>query len=130
MTSLEPRKWSFGGRDRVKVEKGQSVAYQSDNDLVIQPPTFRESSMAATLLNLGFGFLVGACLVWFLMVPANTQKINREANEKVVSYSNTMATQSAELKKMEEEIAQSQETVSSLRSRFSRRIRRRPLMKI
>ena len=27
------------------------------------------------------------------MVPANTQKINREANEKVVSYSNTMATQ-------------------------------------
>lgn len=113
MTSLEPRKWSFGGRDRVKVEKGQSVAYQSDNDLVIQPPTFRESSMAATLLNLGFGFLVGACLVWFLMVPANTQKINREANEKVVSYSNTMATQSAELKKMEEEIAQSQETVSS-----------------
>ena len=92
MTSLEPRKWGFGGRDRVKVEKGQSVAYQSDNDLVIQPPTFRESSMAATLLNLGFGFLVGACLVWFLMVPANTQKINREANEKVVSYSNTMAT--------------------------------------
>ena len=122
MTSLEPRKWGFGGRDRVKVEKGQSVAYQSDNDLVIQPPTFRESSMAATLLNLGFGFLVGACLVWFLMVPANTQKINREANEKVVSYSNTMATQSAELKKMEEEIAQSQETVSSAQEQIQRRM--------
>ena len=113
MTSLEPRRWGFGGKDKVKIEKGQSVAYISDNDLVIQPPTFRESSMAATLLNLGFGFLVGACLVWFLMVPANTQKINREANEKVVGYSNTMATQSAELKKMEEKITQSEETVTS-----------------
>ena len=69
--------------------------------------------MAATLLNLGFGFLVGACLVWFLMVPANTQRINKAANEKVVSYSNTMATQSAEMNKMQEQIDQSEETVAS-----------------
>ena len=81
--------------------------------MVIQPPTFRESSMAATLLNLGFGFLVGACLVWFLLVPANTQKINREANEKIVSYSDTMATQSVEMEKMEQQIKQSEETVTS-----------------
>ena len=75
--------------------------------------TVRESSMAATLLNLGFGFLVGACLVWFLMVPANTQRINKAANEKVVSYSNTMATQSAEMNKLQEQIDQSEETVAS-----------------
>lgn len=117
-TSLEPRHWGFGSREKEKVGRDQSVAYMADNEMVIQPPTFRESSMAATLLNLGFGFLVGACLVWFLMVPANTQKINREANEKVVSYSNTMATQAAELNKKEEQIAQSEEAVSSAQSQI------------
>ena len=118
MTSLEPRRWVFGGREKIKPERGQSVAYMADNELVIQPPTFRESSLAATLLNLGFGFLVGACLVWFLVVPANTQKINREANEKVVEYSNTMASQNAEMNKMKEQIAQSEETVSSAQAQI------------
>ena len=114
ITSLEPRRWAFGLREKEeKVSGNQSIAYRTENDMVIQPPTFRESSMAATLLNLGFGFLVGACLVWFLMVPANTQRINKAANEKVVSYSNTMATQSAEMNKLQEQIDQSEETVAS-----------------
>lgn len=118
MTSLEPRRWGFGGREKTGPEKGQSVAYMADNEMVIQPPTFRESSMAATLLNLGFGFLVGACLVWFLLVPANTQRINKEANEKVVGYSATMASQNAEMNKMKEQIDQSEETVSTAQAQM------------
>lgn len=120
VTSLEPRRWVFGLREKEeKTPRNLSVAYRTDNDVVIQPPTFRETSMAATLLNLGFGFLVGACLVWFLMVPANTQRINKEANEKVVSYSNTMATQSAEMNKLQEQINQSEETVASAQQQIT-----------
>ncbi len=118
-TSLEPRRWGFASREREEQTRGQSVAYLTDNEVIIQPPTFRESSMAATLLNLGVGFLVGACLVWFLMVPANTQRINREANEKVTEYSNTMASQAAELTRMEEQIAESEETVSSAQDQIA-----------
>jgi tetratricopeptide (TPR) repeat protein len=120
MTSLEPRRWGLGisAKGKEGPGRGQSIAYMADNEMVIQPPAFRESSMVATLLNLGFGFLVGACLVWFLMVPANTQKINREANDKVVSYSNTMASQSAEMTKMEAQITESQETVSSAQAQI------------
>lgn len=119
-TNLEARHWPFGSSKEVqeKPEYGQSIAYVSDNDLVIQPPAFRETSMAVTLLNLAFGFLVGALLVWFLLVPANTQKINREANEKVVDYSNTMASQSAEMDKLQEKIAESEETVASAQTQI------------
>lgn len=113
MTSLEPRRFSFLSRDRSQGERNSSVAYRSDNEIVIQPPTFRESSLATTLLNLVFGFFVGACLIWFLVVPANTQKINREANEKVVNYSESMASQSVQLEKLEAQIQESQETVAS-----------------
>lgn len=119
LTSLEPRAWGFPAIKRKDtVEKGQSVAYVSDNDVVVQPPAFRESSLAATLLNMGVGFLVGACLLWFLLVPANTQKINREANERIVSYSNTMASQTAEMSKLQEQIDASEETVSSAQAQI------------
>ena len=64
-------------------------------------------------MNVGLGLVIGACVLWFLIVPATTQRINREANEKVVGYSNAQASQAAELAKKEEEIAQSQETVDS-----------------
>lgn len=51
-------------------------------DTVIIPPTFRETSTAATMLNIGIGLVLGALVVWFLIGPANTQRINRQADEK------------------------------------------------
>ena len=81
----EPR---FRGLSREKEEKkAERSVYYSGNDLVIQPPAFRESSTVATLLNLGFGLVVGAALLWFLIVPGKIQKVNQEANQKVVEYS-------------------------------------------
>ena len=52
-------------------------------DTVIIPPTFRETSTAATMLNIGIGLVLGALVVWFLIGPANTQRINRQADELV-----------------------------------------------
>lgn len=113
-TNLEPRVWRFSTiRKTDSEEKTHAIAYLSNNEIVVQPPAFRETSLMTAMINMGVGFLVGACLVWFLLVPANTQKINREANEKVVSYSNTMASQAAELTKLKEQIAESEELVSS-----------------
>ena len=65
------------------------------------------------ILNLGFGIIVGALVVWFLFMPGRAQRINREANERVTEYSNTMASQSAELSRLEEQIDDSKETVDS-----------------
>jgi len=109
-TSLESR-W---GRNffRGGKEKGEEE-YNAGEAAVIIPPTFRESSVHATLLNLGFGLVIGALVVWFLVVPANTQKINREANQKVTEYSNAMASQASEMAKMEERIRESEETVKT-----------------
>lgn len=113
-THLEPRVFRFSTiRKTEPDEKPHAIAYLANNDVVIQPPSFKESSLMTSMINIGVGFLVGACLVWFLLVPANTQKINREANAKVVSYSNTMASQSVELMKLKEQIKESEELVAS-----------------
>lgn len=118
-TNLEPRVWRFSAiRKTDSEEKTHAIAYMSKNDIVVQPPAFRESSLVTSMINMGVGFLVGACLVWFLLVPANTQKINREANEKIVAYSNTMANQAAELKKLQDEMQASQELVTNAQTQI------------
>ncbi len=105
---------SFGRKPSAEqVQENAPEIFLSDNDVVIQPPAFRESSVLATLINLCFGLAVGAAVVWFLVIPANTQNINQEANEKVVEYSNTMASQSSEITKLKAQISESQETVAS-----------------
>ena len=114
-TSLESR-W---GRDRFRIGKAKPYEYEPEDPSVIIPATFRESSIFSTLLNIGVGLAIGALVVWFLLVPANTQKINREANNKVTEYSNSMASQSAEIKKLEEEIQASNETVKTAQEQIA-----------
>ncbi len=113
-THFEPRVFRFATiRKSDPEEKSHAVTYLANNDIIVQPPAFKERSLVTSMVNMCVGFLVGACLVWFLVVPANTQKINRDANAKVVSYSNTMASQSVELGKLKQQIAESEELVAS-----------------
>lgn len=111
-TNLEGR-WNF---KRGKASEGIDPPVGAAD--VIIPPTFHESSVFSTILNMGFGLIIGILMVWFLFMPAKTERINREANEKVTEYSTKMASQSAEVIRMEEQIAQSEETVSSAKEQI------------
>lgn len=86
---------------------------------MIQTPTFRESSVAATLLNIGLGLIVGGLVVWFLVVPSLKQGINRGANEKIVEYSNTMASQETQITELKSQIEESDNTVASAQQQIS-----------
>ena len=114
-TSLESR-W---GRDKFRVNKDKQSDVIEGEPSVIIPATFRESSVFSTFLNIGFGLAIGALMVWFLMVPANTQRINREANRKITEYSNSMASQAAEIKKMKADIEASNETVKTAQEQIA-----------
>lgn len=104
---------SFGNKEADDFREGGPEIFVSDNDVVIQPPAFRETSVVATLINLCFGLLVGAAVVWFLVVPATRKAINETANSKIVEYSDTMASQSTEIAKLKEQITESENTVAS-----------------
>ena len=62
--------------------------------------------------------MVGAAALWFLVVPAITQNVNEAANQKVVDYSNQMATQAAELERLQEQMNASQESVDTAQSQI------------
>lgn len=114
-TNLDSR---FKMKEKEVEKQDGSVVYRSGNDTIIQPPEYREKSITNTLVNLVLGLLVGAAALWFLVVPAKTQKINQEANKKVVEYSDKMATLSAELDRMQEEMDASTDSVSTAQSQI------------
>ncbi len=116
ITNLEPR---FKAREKVKQEKEGRVIYRSGNDVVIQPMEYRERTVTNTLINLIIGLLVGASALWFLVVPAQNQRINQKANQKVVEYSDKVATQAAELTRLQEEIDNSSESVNTATDQIS-----------
>ena len=97
-----------GTSGEISVKNGKKQMIVND---VILPPAFRRLRVLH-----GFEYRLrasrGACVVWFLFVPARVQSINREANQKVTEYSNTMASQAAELSKMEDKIRESEETAN------------------
>ena len=57
--------------------------------------------------------MLGALVVWFLIGPANTQRINRQADEKVVEYSGKMASQEAQLNQLQSQVDSLNETTAS-----------------
>ena len=109
-TVLESR---FKAREKGAMEGEESYVYKSGNDTIIQPPEYREKTVTNTLINLIIGLLIGASALWFLIVPAKTQKINNAANKKVAEYSDKMATQAAEIDRMMSEIEDSAQSVST-----------------
>lgn len=100
-----------------KKEKGKEASldtevvgytFRSGNDLVIQPPAYRENSMWGTLITLGIGIAVGIAALWFLIIPARTQKVLGSANDELMLYGDQLATKEAEIARLEADLENAQ----------------------
>lgn len=81
-----------------------TLRYMSGTEMVIQPTTFRDSSTIATFINIILGILLGGAIVWFLIVPANRQIVNDEANRKVTDANTKLATESVKVQELQDQI--------------------------
>lgn len=111
-TSLEPRRFARRGKAEEDVERVLTDRLAA-SDAVIQPPTFRESSYMATLLNIFLGLILGGLVVWFLIGPGHEQNITREADEKIIEYTATMASQEAQISELQSQVDALNETTAS-----------------
>lgn len=85
----------------------------SVNDMVIQPPAYREKSKIPLFFTLMLGIAAGALAFWLLVVPVIRQGIYKEANQQIIRYSESLATQGAELSKAQGEAQQSGDTAEA-----------------
>ncbi|MCD7746386.1 MAG: tetratricopeptide repeat protein [Lachnospiraceae bacterium] len=81
-----------------------TLRYLSGNEMIIQPTTFRDSSTIATFINIVLGILLGGAVVWFLIVPANRQSVNDDANRQVTEANTKLASAQVQAEELQEEI--------------------------
>ncbi|MCI8293015.1 MAG: tetratricopeptide repeat protein [Hespellia sp.] len=94
----------------------QSVTYKMGNETIIQPASAAMKGMTAriTIVNLLLGILLGAAVVWFLIVPAVDEAKVKKMNDQIIEFSDQIAAQeaqiSAQTKALDEFRATSDET--------------------
>ncbi|MCI8517230.1 MAG: tetratricopeptide repeat protein [Hungatella sp.] len=76
---------SHTGRAEVERKK-MDVAFshrQMQDDDVILPPTYRETTGWMTIINIAVGLALGAAVIWFLVMPALEQELNNQHNQEL-----------------------------------------------
>lgn len=93
-------------------KKADKMTYQSGNELIIQPTdSYRENSAMYTVINILIGLLVGAALMWFLVLPARTQSIRSELNKTTLELGDQIAAKTASIDTLEKQLEEAQAAV-------------------
>ena len=111
-TRLEKRKKGLFRSDSKEKEYPDTDILGSEK--IIQPTVYREHSRISAFVILMTGIAAGVIGFWLLAVPAIRQGIYQEANQQIVQYSESLASQGAELTKAQGEAKESGDTVESV----------------
>lgn len=91
---------------KLKEDKEQTVTYNLGNETIIQPvsSSLKDNAGVLTIVNILIGIVVGAAVVWFLAVPAASQKKADESNKNVVALSEQISSQDAQISALKKEL--------------------------
>ncbi len=107
-TRLEQEKKGFFRTDS---EEGDEET--GSMEFVMYPRSYKERSRIPLFFMLVTGFAAGAAAFWLLVMPAIRQNIYREANQQIVKYSESLASQGAELTKAKGKAEESDSTAEA-----------------
>ena len=84
--------------EKRKLKNVVSHRQMQDDDVII-PPSYKENTRDQAVLNILAGLLLGAAVVFFMVMPANTKAINDNHNKEMLKYSEQLsqANQKADL---------------------------------
>ena len=78
---------------------------QMEDDDVIIPPSYRENTKDMAVVNILAGLLLGAAVVFFLVMPANTRAINEKHNQEMLKYSESLSQANQKADSLSDQIA-------------------------
>lgn len=71
--------------ERRKLKNAFSHRQMQDDDIII-PPSYKENTGWQSILNILVGLLMGAAVIFFLVLPANRESINSRHNRELQRY--------------------------------------------
>ena len=94
------------GRGGQKKKSEAAVRYQSDNEMIIQPNSFREpkNTGLSTLFNVGIGLVLGIASMFFLILPAAVNRERTKAQEEIRTIGDEMDVKTATIATMQQTI--------------------------
>lgn len=94
-----------------KRKKDESVRYQSDNEIIIQPMNVKEpkGGGTSTLVNVGIGLAIGLAACYFLVVPARVSDARQEAQKTITEIGNQSDAKTSQIQDLEAQIAKLRE---------------------
>lgn len=87
-------------------EKEKTVTYHAGNETIIQPAASVVKDMPAsvTFMNIFIGILIGAAMVWFLVVPAVNAMKSSGVTRTAAAYSQEIAVHKAQVSALRKEL--------------------------
>lgn len=101
----------------VKRKGEESIRYQSDNEIIIQPVNVKEphtSGGASTIVNILIGIALGVLVTYFLIRPGILQSAQQKAQEESRIAGEQLDAKNAELVEVQQQLADLQEENDSL----------------
>ena len=86
--------------EKRKLKNAFSHRQMQDDDIII-PPTYKENTGWQTIINILVGLVLGAAVIFFLIMPASTKAINVRHNQEMLVYSEQLNKKNLELTQME-----------------------------
>ena len=77
--------------DKTKLMHGRiKMCIRDRDDDVILPPTYKENTGWQSIINIGIGLILGAVMIFFLVMPARERSLNYEHNQEMLSYTDQL----------------------------------------
>ena len=93
-----------GGKPRVKA-KDSIVRYERDNETIIQPAQVIEPNTSkSTLMGFVIGFLLGASILFFLVLPGRIQSVRSELEDSIRIANESKEAQAATISSLESQV--------------------------
>ena len=91
--------------ERRKMKNAFSHRQMQDDDVIL-PPTYKENTGWQSIINIGIGLILGAVMIFFLVIPARERSLNYEHNQEMLSYTDRLNLANQELAELENELSQ------------------------
>lgn len=102
-----------------KKTSGNSVRYQSGNEIIIQPANVKESKGIGSLVNLGIGVIIGVAIACFLILPGQIQSAQADVNEELRIVSENSDAKTATIDELEQRVQKLGEENTQLKEEIS-----------
>lgn len=88
-----------------KIKKDESVRYELDNELIIQPlNSMKTKSGPSSLVNIFIGIMIGVSSIFFLVVPALVEKEQNAAQLQIINLGNELDIKTGNIQDLENTI--------------------------